>query len=573
MERPVTSSSGSQYRHAVPLLVVALVATSWALIAAPTWTTDDAFISYRYAQNLIEGQGLVFNPGEHVEGYTNFLWVLWSAVGLLLGFAAESWSHAWGLTFYLCSILLLFLNQHLLYRRHGLSRWPLPVAGLGAALITDWGIFATSGLETALFTFLLLSGYMLAVWKHEHAAAVIACGLTFALASLTRPDGIIPALVVGIFLLVVSNNRLTTGLRYGLSFSAIWIPFICWRLWYYGDLFPNTYYAKSADLAWYGQGWHYVTLFFDRYWALLFGPLLLLIGWLLQRQDRTAKPLLNRQALLAAAIALSYTFYVIRVGGDFMFARFMIPTVPFLLIMLETGAMKFASSGARQRLATVFVLLGCLAGLGFTAPPVTGSEWSRGVANEWMYYSPQRTAQLDHVAEVLGRYFKDLPVRVAFFGDEARVVYKAGYTVAIESHAGLTEPAIAHQVLPERGRIGHEKHATAAYLIDQRQAHFTFSSVPGKLLQLNRFIPEVSVSFDGDVYGRILHWDDALLAELQRRGARVQNFPAMLDAYIQHLPQLDDQRVAADFERFRRFYFNHVNDPVRESAFRNRLGD
>src|SRR5512143_2619799 len=35
---------------------------------------DDAYISFRYAQNAILGHGLVFNPGERVEGFTNFLW-------------------------------------------------------------------------------------------------------------------------------------------------------------------------------------------------------------------------------------------------------------------------------------------------------------------------------------------------------------------------------------------------------------------------------------------------------------------------------------------------------------------
>ena len=48
---------------------------------------DDAFISFRYTRNLLEGHGLVFNPGEYVEGYTNFLWILelaaiWGIFGL-----------------------------------------------------------------------------------------------------------------------------------------------------------------------------------------------------------------------------------------------------------------------------------------------------------------------------------------------------------------------------------------------------------------------------------------------------------------------------------------------------------
>lgn len=41
---------------------------------------DDAMISMRYARNLAEGYGLVWNPGERVEGYTNPLWTLWMAL-------------------------------------------------------------------------------------------------------------------------------------------------------------------------------------------------------------------------------------------------------------------------------------------------------------------------------------------------------------------------------------------------------------------------------------------------------------------------------------------------------------
>ena len=40
------------------------------------FTQDDAYISYRYVENFIEGHGLVFNIGERVEGYTNFLWMM-----------------------------------------------------------------------------------------------------------------------------------------------------------------------------------------------------------------------------------------------------------------------------------------------------------------------------------------------------------------------------------------------------------------------------------------------------------------------------------------------------------------
>ena len=70
--------------HLLSLPWLALLA--W-LTSVAWFLTDDAFISFRYVRNLLEGHGLVFNPGEYVEGYTNFLWILelaalWGLFGL-----------------------------------------------------------------------------------------------------------------------------------------------------------------------------------------------------------------------------------------------------------------------------------------------------------------------------------------------------------------------------------------------------------------------------------------------------------------------------------------------------------
>ena len=64
------------------------------------WTCDDAWISFRYARNFVEGLGLVFNPGERVEGYTNFSWTLLAALGIHLGAGVESWAIGLGLLSY-----------------------------------------------------------------------------------------------------------------------------------------------------------------------------------------------------------------------------------------------------------------------------------------------------------------------------------------------------------------------------------------------------------------------------------------------------------------------------------------
>ena len=64
----------------------------WRAIAL-AWVCDDSFISFRYALNLIEGSGLVYNPGERVEGYSNLLWTLLVALWMRLGADPVSHSH------------------------------------------------------------------------------------------------------------------------------------------------------------------------------------------------------------------------------------------------------------------------------------------------------------------------------------------------------------------------------------------------------------------------------------------------------------------------------------------------
>src|SRR5438093_11439697 len=71
------------------------------------WTCDDAYISFRYALHLDHGLGLVYNAGERVEGYSNFLWTLWSALGLELGFTAEGWANAWSIACFGATLSLL----------------------------------------------------------------------------------------------------------------------------------------------------------------------------------------------------------------------------------------------------------------------------------------------------------------------------------------------------------------------------------------------------------------------------------------------------------------------------------
>jgi hypothetical protein len=572
----------------VVVLAGALAALVWAVgvSAGLAWTCDDAFISFRYADNLVRGQGLVFNPGERVEGYTNFLWTLLMALGLRLGAAAETWSKVLGVCCYGATILLLAVD-HLRLRRvlqldGPTERTPapltLPTAAILAAALVDWNTWATGGLETACFTLLATAGYLAAIRQPDSWRWAAAAGALLGLCALTRPDGILFAVVVGAWQLLRRDRSLKVTAAYAAAFLLLTAPFLLWRLAYYGDLLPNTYYAKSAGQSWYAQGWIYARLFFGTNWPLLLALALPLVHLLARRElAPERRPALDRalfeEGTLALALALTYSWYVIRVGGDFMYARLLIPTLPFWLVALERGLL--ATAAWRRWLPLLGTTLVTLALLVLTPRPFVGIVGPAGVADEWLYYNtPPLPVEADNQGRTLRRFFSGLKVRVMFVGSQARLVYQSRPAVAIESITGLTDRFVARQPLPggKRGRPGHEKHAPLSYVVGRRKAQLVFAlhNPVVERLHLQGRIPVVPIRL-GPVPGFVLHWDPALMATLRRRGAEVEDFPRRLDRYLAQMARLPDARVRADFAGFKLFYFDHVDDPRRRRAFTTRL--
>ncbi|MFQ5413773.1 MAG: hypothetical protein ACE5E6_04870 [Phycisphaerae bacterium] len=571
-----------------------------------TWLCDDAFISFRYAANLVDGLGLVFNAGERVEGYTNFLWTIWIAVGMRVGVGPEAWAPLWGIVCYAGSIALL-VGLHYRLRRCARARaLGVPVAALLAALHADWQVYATGGLETSCFTFLALAGFALVTGPRSVPRRAAVAGVVFALATMTRPDGMIFAVLGGGYVLWVYRPRLPAAVAYVGAFAVLWGAHTAWRIHYYGDFFPNTYYAKSANLTWYAQGWVYVRLYFARYWILL--AALPVAGAVLHLCRSTALPASPRPAptapantpgdraasamLLAAVMALAYTWYVMRVGGDFMFARLLIPATPFYLIVLEHGMCLLtaphrppargdtpdahasprpaARPAAANRIPTPargsvlferlrvgvpavavvwFVLILAAEALERRPGHVPAGVPHRllrmlnplptrghisGIVNEPLYYPAEDMQRARQRGLTVRPFFDGLPITIAYYGGEARFVYYSRVAVAVEGAAGLTDRFVAHQPLARRGRVGHEKKATADYLLNTRNVHFLFSRQEAEPIhaELDDAIPWAIIHFSDTVAARVLHWDPRIMAAMKQRGARFDDITARIDAAI-----------------------------------------
>jgi hypothetical protein len=560
-----------EVRDPAILVGVGAVVIGIGLAAWGAWTCDDAFISYRYARHLVEGHGLVYNVGERVEGYTNLLWTLWVALGLLLHVDAVTWSAISGLIAYGAVLLLLFAFHVELRQRLPVTRVTLPLACLAAAFHPEFHIFATSGLETSAFTAISFAGYSVIVSGIVRGKLrSFAAGSLFGVASMIRPDGMVFAAAAGAAVLAFPRNRARNVILFALAVGVFWSGTTLFRVLYYGEYFPNTYYAKSAYLAWHRQGFAYLATYLHRYWELYTAPFVVL--WLLRKTRRrgtAGEPFdwFGVHAVLATVFAALYTYYVVRVGGDFMYGRLLVPVTPYLAILLEL---------ALQRLSIVRpIVYGELAFAALAMPvltprPVTGTDWSSGIADERAVYSDQSVAEAQEKVRVLAEFFKGLPVRIAFLGTEARIMYEANIPVAIESDTGLTDRTVARQPLVKRGRIGHEKRASATYLVEERKAHFMLAPRGPEDIGLGDYIPLTTIEL-GTVKAWIVYWDPAMMAELRRRGATFVDFGDSLDRYVAVMNTLTDEQVQNDYAKFRRFYFGHVDDPVREAAFKMRL--
>ncbi|MBI3829977.1 MAG: hypothetical protein HY291_10695 [Planctomycetes bacterium] len=541
------------------------MALVYALAAAIhyAWTGDDFYIALRYAQNLAAGHGLVFNPGERVEGYTDFLWVLWTALGLKAGVRPETWANLGSIACYLGTLALLIANYFSARKIGAADAWALPVAALACAAIPDMNIYATSGLETSAYTFLLVAGFMLLTLGECGYGRLAGAGFVFGLAYLTRPDAVIMAFFGGLFVLWRARDRWRGAAVYSAAFALVWYPHMYWRMAYYEDVFPNTYYAKLAYESYYEQGLTYLRLFYTRYWALL--PAVASV-FLIMRGNGKAAPAQELRARSQIVLALffihAYTIYVVRVGGDFMYARLLVPTIPFYAILLEHLLFRVPKLKWHAAFAS-----GLCATLLLTPCPV-GPDLENGVVEERLNYHKMER-YLDYKSDVLKTAFDGLPVRLGIFGSEARLAAQLGSAEFIECH-GLCDRLIAHQQIEARGIVGHEKIATPNYLIMQRKVHFTFLMPQG--YDLYTFIPKHEMILD-HIVCHVLHWDAPLMAELKRRGAVFVDFPMVLDAYIAgNMNTEPDAEVRKQYAKCQRFYFAFNDDMERENAFRKRLG-
>lgn len=293
--------------------------------AAPV---DDAFITLRYADNLIHHGELFYNPGDRVEGYTSIGQLLLLApLTLLPKRAAEAGAALLGVLAWAGVVALAW--RHLKregVKKAGAAEWFLLVylTLCPPALFWSW-----SGMEPALFSLCWLAAWVAHRGEYENDRWPWRSGLLAFAAGLMHPEGVLVGLVLGLsWFIPYRREKARRGmvflyLAWGL-FGLYWL----WRARYFHSFFPNTAYAKVS-----GSPWPLLQSGLAYIGRSALGAVLPFVGLFLVIRQRRTLVQNPRWFFLAIGLITALLLYVVRVGGDyFAFQRFLLPAYPFLLL-------------------------------------------------------------------------------------------------------------------------------------------------------------------------------------------------------------------------------------------------
>jgi len=381
---------------AVLLGLLLYLACSWAggHVGFPL---DDAWIHQTYARNLVERGQWAFVPGQPSAGSTSPLWTLLLAAGYALGLPFRLWAYGLGgLCLFGTALLARRLATHLWEgsqdqiqnskprsrpgRFSSICRWDSGFWVLSFLIALEWHLVwaAVSGMETLFFTLLAL-----ALWNRVAAGPARRSFLTGLLGGalvLTRPEGVLAVglAAVGVMLAEGFEGRWLKGAAAASSLAAgavlLVVPYLALNLYLSGTLWPNTFYAKQAEYAFYLAQPLPVRLWRMAALPLIGGQVLLLPGlfWSVWQEARRWWRGLSRSGLagggserrragsrgrgrgeggrgrgrvgwwlpLAWALTTIVT-YALRLPVAYQHGRYLIPVVPILVVYGAVGLLDY----------------------------------------------------------------------------------------------------------------------------------------------------------------------------------------------------------------------------------------
>ncbi len=446
------------------LLLAVLVAILVLAAFHNRFMEDDAFISFRYADNFIHGNGLVWNPGERVEGYTNFLWTMVISFCMLAGWDPAVSSQIIGLCFFVVSLVSMYFLGTMIFRSRNVALAGVAVLGSNYT----FNAFATSGLETQMQTALILLAALLWVrilllnLSVRRDLAILS--VLGAASVLTRPDS---ALIIGVLsaggcmvLIRQPAGRRETIFRLLILIIPAALILGVWLVWktlYYGNVLPNTFYSKIVSPTSPRRGLYYIHEFL---WSYFLYPFLLVALFAVKKFFQKENVVL----LLSCAVLFAWDAYIVLTGGDHMEFRFFVPVFPFMVILI-VWLVFFWLRPAWVRAAFLLLLFAGTVYHALTFAASTDPEIAIAPLRQYEGFFTREDESWTAIGKTLHRAFPGRPdVRIATTAAGAIPFYSKLPTVDM---LGINDPWVARYGRLMGTTPGHQRMAPMSYLVNR----------------------------------------------------------------------------------------------------------
>jgi arabinofuranosyltransferase len=309
-----------------------------------TTILDDAYIFFRYAENVSNGFGFVWNIGEPpVEGYTSFFYLATLILGKSLSLNLESFAIIFGtVTSALTLFYVYFIYNHL-YSENSKTGSANIISVVILALSPAYAYWSGAGMETSFYSMFVVLTFYYFLKLPENSKASLLKGALFGLLCIIRFEAVL-FFLVSLYYLMKEDNSLfrfkikKSAILFATSFAIIFGTYFIWRWSYFGYFFPNTFYAKT------GGGIQQVTggfLYIIKALRLFYGfgwiPIILVILFF-------RKSMFTNKAIFLFCIGLVSLLTTILIGGDhFHLGRFVLPVFPLLFVFFPPALDKMLS--------------------------------------------------------------------------------------------------------------------------------------------------------------------------------------------------------------------------------------
>ncbi|MCC6614592.1 MAG: hypothetical protein IT320_14015 [Anaerolineae bacterium] len=366
------------------ILVVLMLLTVAARILPDARTIDDAFITFRYSRNIVDGLGFVYNPGVHTLGTTTPLFTLLMAlISVLTG--QQDFPHYAMLISALAdagNVLALYLLTRRLTGNAWIGFIPAGLWAIAPVSVT----FAVGGMETSLNILWMLSATAVFVLARDRSSSLadIVLGLLIALGILTRIDSLLwVAPLLGWQAVERLKGRNHGSLlarlpwRTWLSCVLVFLPWAIFSLAYFGSPFPNSLAAKTVayvlppDAALLRLIQHYAVPFNE---TDVFTPLNLALGIIYALFTVIAVAVaLRRLPRLVPFLVYPWIYFVVfAIANPLLFRWYLAPPLPALMLGIVSGMWLCAGQAFKGRLRPVIPVLFVLMGIWWSARMLSG---------------------------------------------------------------------------------------------------------------------------------------------------------------------------------------------------------